>query len=145
MPMKELLKSYAQVPEKQDGRLIEAWGLTQAALHMKAAIEGGQDEEIRSAVRLNWRLWTIFQAELLAPDCPMPADIRNNVLSLAAFVDKRTMDILENPTAPAVEVLISINRELAMGLYESVDAHAPAVDEAKPAAPEGTGNFQLSV
>lgn len=144
MPMRELLKSYAQVPEKQDGRMIEAWGLTQAALHIKAAIEGGDIEELRTAVRLNWRLWTIFQAELLAPDCPLPAEIRNNVLSLAAFVDKRTMDIISVPTPAAAQVLINVNRELAMGLYESLDAHAPAVEAPKPAEVD-VSNLKLSV
>ncbi|CAA7618662.1 hypothetical protein MTBUT4_30134 [Magnetospirillum sp. UT-4] len=143
MPMKELLKNYAQAPERQDARMIEAWGLTQAALQMKTAVEGGEFDAVVASLRLNWRLWTIFQAELLAPDCPLPADLRNNVLSLAAFVDKRTMDILANPDLAAIQVLININRELAMGLYESVDNLPQRPEEAVP-APEG-GTLGISI
>ncbi|WP_173978872.1 flagellar biosynthesis regulator FlaF [Magnetospirillum sp. UT-4] len=137
------MKNYAQAPERQDARMIEAWGLTQAALQMKTAVEGGEFDAVVASLRLNWRLWTIFQAELLAPDCPLPADLRNNVLSLAAFVDKRTMDILANPDLAAIQVLININRELAMGLYESVDNLPQRPEEAVP-APEG-GTLGISI
>lgn len=142
MSINELLKSYAQPPEKQDPRLIEAWGLTQAALLLRSAKESGDANEMRAALRLNWRLWTIFQAELLAPECTIAADLRSNVLSLAAFIDKRTMALLADTDPAAIDVLVNINRELAMGLYESVDARSAPETEA-PAQP--TSGLTISI
>lgn len=87
---------------------------------------------MRDAARLNWRLWTIIQSELLDPASPVPLDIRNNVLSLARFVDAQTVDFLGDPAPAKLDVLIAINRELAAGL------HAPgsvAVAEAGAADP----------
>ena len=69
------------------------------------------------AVRLNWRLWTIFQAELLDPESTVPVDIRTNLLTLAQYIDKHTVDFLAKPTPDKLDTLININRELATGLY----------------------------
>lgn len=69
------------------------------------------------AVRTNWRLWTILQAELLDPECQLPDDVRGNVLSLAQFIDKHTVDIIAEPKPEKLDVLIAINRELAGGLF----------------------------
>lgn len=91
--------------------------MTQAALRMKAAQEAEDAEAILSSARLNWQLWTIIQSELLDPDCPVPTDIRQNVLSLANFVDKHMVGIIAGPDPKKLDVLISINRELAGGLY----------------------------
>jgi flagellar protein FlaF len=72
-----------------------------------------------AAVRLNWRLWTIFQAELLDPQCTVPDAVRGNMLSLANFIDKHTVGLIAKPSPEKLDVLISINRELAAGLYQS--------------------------
>ena len=68
-------------------------------------------------VRINWRLWTILQAELLDPECQLPDDLRANVLSLAQFIDKHTLDIIAEPKPEKLDVLIAINRELAGGMF----------------------------
>ncbi len=68
-------------------------------------------------VRVNWRLWTILQAELLDPECQLPDDLRSNVLSLAQFIDRHTLDIIADPKPAKLDVLIAINRELAGGLF----------------------------
>lgn len=96
----------------------EAWALTQAALKMKDALESGDLDEMKAAVRLNWRLWTIFQAELLSPNCVIPIEIRQNVLSLANFIDKHSVNFMGSPDPNGVDVLININREIAGGLHE---------------------------
>lgn len=110
----------------------------QAALRMKSGQASADPETLLAAVRLNWRLWTILQAELLDPECPVPAGIRNNVLSLARFVDKRTVDVLAAPQADKVDILISINRELAGGLFEGGSAAQAA------AAPLTTDTVRVS-
>lgn len=97
---------------------IEAWGLTQAALRMMGAQESGEKDAMIASVRLNWRLWTIFQAELLDPNSTVPEELRNNILTLAQFIDKHTLEFLGKPTPEKMAILISINRDLAAGIYE---------------------------
>jgi flagellar protein FlaF len=94
-----------------------AWGLTTTARRMAAAKDPGTTkEEILEAVRLNWRLWTIVQAEQSDPDCMTPKSIRESLLNLSNFVDKRSIDLLAKPEAEKLDVLININRNIAAGL-----------------------------
>jgi len=109
---------------------------------MRAARDAGDKEALLGAVRLNWRLWTLFQADLLGPECVVPDPVRGNLLSLAAFIDRHTLDIIAKPLPEKIDILISINRELAMGLFTDPDAGnaAPA-----PADPTDTPtNFNIS-
>jgi len=129
-------------PPAGNSREIEAWGLTEAALRMRAARDAGDKEALLGAVRLNWRLWTLFQADLLGPECVVPDPVRGNLLSLAAFIDRHTLDIITKPLPEKIDILISINRELAMGLFTDPGAgtEAPA-----PAAPtDAPTNFNIS-
>ncbi len=93
----------------------------QAALRLKSAQDGADREEMRSAARLNWKLWTIIQAELLDPECAVPADIRGNVLSLARFIDQHTVTFISDPRPESLNVLINIDRQLSAGLYQAPD------------------------
>lgn len=106
-----------------DPRLIESWALSETAGRMDAARQPPVDEEaLLHAVRLNWRLWTIFQTSLFDPECPWPIEVRNNILSLAAFVDKHTAGVVADPDPGKLDVLIRINQELAGGLATSATA-----------------------
>jgi flagellar protein FlaF len=70
----------------------------------------------RAALRRNWRLWTIFQASLLDPDCTLPAAIRGNLLGLANFIDRHTAELLARGDAAKIDVLVNINRQISEGL-----------------------------
>ncbi|MFO1154512.1 MAG: flagellar biosynthesis regulator FlaF [Rhodospirillales bacterium] len=89
---------------------------------MKSSSETGDREAMLAAIRLNWRLWTIIQSELLDPASTVPSEIRLNVLSLSRFVDATTVDFLADPVSTKLRSLIAINRELAGGLYAIPDA-----------------------
>jgi len=118
-------------------QLTEAWALTTAARKLLEAKESPDDlDGMTNAVRINWRLWTIFQAELTEPTNPLPREIRQNLLSLAAFIDKQSMAVLADPKPELLDVLININRQIAAGLSESAQRAqaAPATSNA-PAAP----------
>ncbi|MCB2102045.1 MAG: flagellar biosynthesis regulator FlaF [Rhodobacterales bacterium] len=132
------MKNYAGPPLEGNPREAEAWALTQAALRMKDAAATADREAMLGAARLNWRLWTIIQAELLAPDCPLPMDIRSNVLSLSNFIDKHTVTFISDPRPERLDVLININRELAGGLYTR-PADAPAATAAEDGAEPPAG------
>jgi flagellar protein FlaF len=126
---------YSNVPSPSaDPRQVEGWALTETAVRMKAAQREPIDEAaLLHAVRLNWRLWTIFQAALLDPNCPLPLEIRNNILSLSNFVDKHTAGIIAEPHPDKLDVLIRVNREIAGGLMTVPTA--PATTAAPTAAP----------
>ena len=108
---------------------------------MTQAQEKGEKQGIIEAARLNWRLWTIFQAELLDPDSTLQIDIRTNLLSLAQFIDKHTVEFLASPTPDKLDTLININRELAMGLYEQPTT---APEESEPETTE-PGSVKISI
>ena len=67
-------------------------------------------------MRVNWRLWTIIQAEQADPDCATPKNIREGLLNLANFIDKRSIELLANPDPAKLQPLININRNIAAGL-----------------------------
>lgn len=94
-----------------------AWGLTTTARKLaQVRVETTPKDAIMEAVRLNWRLWTIIQAEQSDPECPTPREIREGLLNLSNFVDKRSLEILTTPDQEKIDILISINRNIAAGL-----------------------------
>lgn len=125
---------YTAVPQPGNPRLSEGWALTEAARRIAEAKDRpGAKDDFLAAVRLNWRLWTIFQAELTMDYCPLPADLRANLLALSNFIDKRTISIIADPDPQKADVLISINRQIAAGLLEPVPEGAAEQAEAAPA------------
>lgn len=96
----------------------EGWALIEMARRLDASVQVWEQDpgDLLNAVRLNWRLWTIFQAELLEPECPVPAEIRQNLLNLSNFIDKRSVDIIAKPAPEKITVLININRQIGAGL-----------------------------
>ena len=142
MPPPNRSNPYSNVPSAAaDPRQVEGWALTETAMRMKAAQREPIDEAaLLHAVRLNWRLWTIFQASLLEPECPLPPELRTGILGLSNFVDKHTSKIIAEPKPEMLDVLIKINRELAGGLLttppgaatKTAPAPAPAPGSHKP-------------
>jgi flagellar protein FlaF len=109
--------------------------LTQAALRMRESQEKNDSAAMMAAVRLNWRLWTIFQAELLDPNSPVPIEVRSNLISLSNFIDKHTVGFIAEPRPAKLDVLISINRDIAGGLYTTPPADAAQPADQPPAQP----------
>lgn len=81
-------------------------------------------DELLSALRRNWRLWTIFQVNLVDAQCPLPAPVRGNLIGLSNFIDRHTASLLASPDPAQVEVLVNINRQIAEGLLEGQRAAA---------------------
>jgi len=86
---------------------------------------------LEEALTYQQRLWSFFQSELTQPANPLPAELRSWLLSLSVFLDKRAMEVRMNPDPAALEPLIKINREIALGLSAG-DLRQP------PAAAPGT-------
>ena len=131
------LKSYERVPQQGDPAKTEAWALLEAAKRMAMAIVSGDPaeketkENMKNALRLNWRLWTIFQAELLDENCQVPEEIRVNMLTLAQFVDRQTVKVLIDPTPDNMTSLMDINRNIAAGLMNLPEKGAEGSESEK--------------
>ncbi|MDJ0685624.1 MAG: flagellar biosynthesis regulator FlaF [Alphaproteobacteria bacterium] len=112
----------------------EGWALIETARRLEAAKQTPSDREgVLTAVRLNWRIWTIIQASLVEPDTPLPREIRENLLNLSRFIDRRSAELIAKPDAPEkLEVLININRQIGAGLMGNPGG-TDAAD--RPAAP----------
>ena len=126
VPMEPLFNAR---PQLGNPTFTEAWALVESAKRMAAPLETASlDEpknrdELRNSLRLNWRLWTIFQAELtIGENSNMPTQMRENFLNLCNFVDKQTVDAISQPTAEKVAALIDINCNIATGLLETAGA-----------------------
>lgn len=106
--------------ENAPPQAAEGYALIELARRMDEAARMPEDlATIRDVVRLNWRVWTIFQAELVDPDCTTPTQIRENLLSLSNFIDKRSAELIGTPDAAKLPVLININRQIGAGLLGS--------------------------
>jgi flagellar protein FlaF len=118
----------ASMPQEGNPRATEAWALTESGRRLALACRGGRDA-MREALRLNWRLWTIFQADLTvaleAQDRDQQSDVVVNMLTLCQFVDKHTVAALGEPTPERLQVLIDINRNIAAGLRDSLSRERP--------------------
>lgn len=98
-------------------REVEAMAFTKAAVMMED-LKGkeGDRQALSKALRFNHLLWTIMQADVLEPENKLPDEIKANVMSLSIFVDKQTTKAMRSGTYGDVEILVTINRNIAAGL-----------------------------
>jgi flagellar protein FlaF len=113
-------KKYQDVEKAtMSGRETEARVLTQAAIKLQLCQKNwgdGNFEELDSALKYNQKIWSIFQSELVNEDNPLPTDIKQNILRLAAFIDRRIFETMSYPSPEKLDIIIKINQNLAAGL-----------------------------
>ena len=104
-------------------REIEASVLMKAAAKLKYCQDNwdaaDRPEKLDEALKFNQLLWSIFQAELSKHDNPMPRQIRQDILSLSLFIDKRVLEVMAYPTPEKLTVIINLNMNIAAGLKGS--------------------------
>jgi flagellar protein FlaF len=104
-------------------REIEASVLMKAAAKLKYCQDNwdaaDRAEKLDEALKFNQLLWSIFQAELSKDDNPMPKQIRQDILSLSLFIDKRILEVMAYPLMEKLSVIININMNIAAGLKGS--------------------------
>lgn len=102
------------------GRELEAAMLVKAAHKLKNCKENwdapDRAECLEEALKYNQKLWSFFQAELSNPEHPMPKKLREDILSLSLFIDKRTFEVMASPAPEKIDILININLNIAAGL-----------------------------
>jgi len=106
--------------EVMSGREIEALTLTKAALQLrKCQVNWDPDDrdgQRSESLKFNQRIWTVLQGELAKEDNPLQIQLRQDLLSLSIFVDKRTFEVMAFPSPEKLDMLIKINLNLAAGL-----------------------------
>jgi flagellar protein FlaF len=89
-------------------------------------------------LKYNRQVWMLFfDTAVEDKDGDRPLELRNNIINLANFVFKRTVEILSEPTREKLDILISINRDIAAGLMSNQNT-PPRGDGARSTGASGT-------
>ena len=106
-----------------NGRELEAEVLSKAAFKLKFCQNNweapNRNEILDEALKFNQKIWTLFQSELAKPENPLPKKLRENLLNLSMFVDKRIFEIMSFPSPDKLNAIIDINLNIAAGLRSS--------------------------
>lgn len=100
-------------------RQLEASLLLKAASQLQEISDKARtdSEALDNALLYNRRLWTIFVSSVSDTENDLPHDIKNNIVSLGAFIFSHTLEIQAHPTPEKLKTLININKEIAAGLH----------------------------
>jgi flagellar biosynthesis activator protein FlaF len=105
------------------GRELEAAVLTKAAILLKDCQDNwnapDRDSRLDEALKYNQLIWCLFQGELAMPENPLPKKLREDILSLSVFIDRRSLEILAFPVPEKLSFIINVNLNLAAGLRGS--------------------------
>jgi len=137
---KDQLKAYQGAQQQNmTPREAEAKAFMKAAMMMEEAKRSPGDGSILAqALRFNQLFWTILQADITDPANQLPNELKANIMSLSIFVDKQTSKVLLEGDLDGLDSLISINRNLAMGLREGDQSQAAGPDAATAQTPSGS-------
>ena len=118
------LEAYRTVQKTtMSGREIEASVLIAAAMKLKQCQDNwsakDRDRKLDEALKFNQLVWTIFQGELVKSDNPLPKKIKEDLLSLSVFIDKRSFAVMSYPSRDKLTILININLNIAAGLRDA--------------------------
>ncbi len=106
--------------ESLSGRELEASVLSRAGLMLKSVKENwgapDRDQKLLEAVKFNQKIWSFFQAELSDPENPLPKNLREDILNLSIFIDKRLFEVLAFPDPEKLGIVIDIDFNIAAGL-----------------------------
>ena len=106
--------------EASSGRELEASILSRAGLMLKSVKDNwdapDRDQKLLEAVKFNQKVWSFFQAELSDPENPLPKNLREDILNLSIFIDKRLFEVLAFPDPEKLAIVIDIDFNLAAGL-----------------------------
>ena len=106
--------------ENLSGRELEASVLSRAGLMLKQVKDkwGEPDhyEKLVEAVKFNQKVWSFFQAELSDPENPLPANLKQDILNLSIFIDKKLFEVMAMPDPDKLSIVIDINFNIAAGL-----------------------------
>jgi flagellar biosynthesis activator protein FlaF len=102
-------------------RELEATILLRAAARFQAIRDqwDTRKSDLDDALLYNRKLWTIFVGSVTEDDCQLPKEIRSNIANLGMFVFNHQLHCIGLEDPKKLDVLISINRSIALGLRGS--------------------------
>lgn len=110
----------ANQKESLSGRELEASVLARAGLMLKSVKDNwdapDRDSKLLEAVKFNQKIWSFFQAELSDPENPLPKNLRDDILNLSLFIDKRLFEVVAFPDPEKLSIVIDIDFNIAAGL-----------------------------
>ena len=137
---------YQTIPPVGSPTETEAWALIECARRLSESANAEEPRKaMKAALRLNWRLWTIFQAELSDEACKLREDVRLSMLTLCQFVDKHTVSTMLDPVPAKLKVLVDMNRNIAGGLLAGKAAAATTEAAALQASAPPAGAVPTSI
>jgi flagellar protein FlaF len=117
------LKNYQDIEKATlSGRETEARVLTKAAQKLQDCQRRwheGHFEELDAALKFNQKVWSVFQGELSSTENPLPTQIKQDLLRLAGFIDRRIFETMASPSSDKLDIIIKINQNIAAGLRGS--------------------------
>lgn len=106
--------------EVLSGRELEASVLSRAGIMLKQVQENwdapDREQKFLEAIKFNQKVWSFFQAELSDPENPLPKKLREDILNLSIFIDKRLFEVMAYPEPEKLAIVIDINFNIAAGL-----------------------------
>jgi flagellar protein FlaF len=106
--------------ESLSGRELEASVLSRAGLMLKSVKDNwdasDRDQKLLEAIKFNQKVWSFFQAELSDPENPLPKNLREDILNLSIFIDKRLFEVMAFPDPEKLAIVIDIDFNIASGL-----------------------------
>jgi flagellar protein FlaF len=106
--------------EALSGRELEASVLARAGVMLKQVQDNwdAQDRasKLLEAIKFNQKVWSFFQAELSDPENPLPKKLKEDILNLSIFIDKRLFEVMAFPDQEKLSIVIDIDFSLATGL-----------------------------
>ena len=121
----QAMQAYQTVAKRTGNpRDLEANLLSKSALNLQRIRENWElaETELPGALKFNRKLWNVFLNSATQDENPLPAAIRQNIANLGIFVLNHTIKLEARPEAAKLEVLITINREVAAGLRAQATA-----------------------
>lgn len=98
---------------------IEALGLAEAAVLMDQARAAPDDKgQLAAALDRNLNLWVGIKSLVEQPDCALPAEVKDNLVRLSAFVTGSILKHGVDIPAETMDTLTNINLQIAEGLLE---------------------------
>lgn len=117
--MQQAAAAYGRIAQAtQSPRELEASLLLKAASKIQTVRDDWENRQgdLDEALTYNRKLWTILVSSATNPENPLPQEIKKNIANLAMFIFNHTISVSFEPKPQRLNILISINRDIAAGL-----------------------------
>jgi flagellar protein FlaF len=115
-----------QMDSAPAGRQIEVSILELATAklrsHMGEADALAWSRELDEVLKFNQKVWDVFSADWMSSTCKLERSLRENLLSIAVFVKKKTFKTMADPKKRDLDLLIQLNENIVDGLRAGMES-----------------------